>query len=124
MKRGCLNQELTDRTLLRHNKTVGRKKRKKLVPAKDCTIQADEKEKDAAPKTEEKPKEGKTDAPANDDKKSKDEKSSKEGSSLGKKGSSPKVFYKIDGDKVTREKKICSRCGKGVFMSAHQTLVR
>ena len=41
----------------------------------------DEKEKDAAPKTEEKPKEGKTDAPANDDKKSKDEKSSKEGSS-------------------------------------------
>ena len=41
----------------------------------------DAKEKDAAPKTEEKPKEGKTDAPANDDKKSKDEKSSKEGSS-------------------------------------------
>ncbi len=41
---------------------------------------------------------------------------------MGKKGSSPKVsgYYKIDGDKVTREKKICSRCGKGVFMSAHK----
>ena len=28
---------------------------------------------------------------------------------MGKKGSSPKVsgYYKIDGDKVTREKKIC-----------------
>ena len=72
-------------------------------------------------KTEEKPKEGKTDAPAKI-KKSKDEKSSKELILMGKKGSSPKVsgYYKIDGDKVTREKKICSRCGKGVFMSAHK----
>ncbi|MBI3253339.1 MAG: hypothetical protein HYZ56_01220 [Nitrosopumilales archaeon] len=31
----------------------------------------------------------------------------------GKKGSSPTVnkYYKIDGDKVTRVRKICSRCG-------------
>ncbi len=39
----------------------------------------------------------------------------------GKKGSSPKVYgyFKVDGDKVTRNKKICSRCGRGVFMSDH-----
>lgn len=39
----------------------------------------------------------------------------------GKKGSSPNInsYYKIDGDKITRTKKICSRCGKGVFMSEH-----
>ena len=37
----------------------------------------------------------------------------------GHKGSSPKVYqyFKIDGDKVSRIKKICSRCGKGIFMS-------
>ncbi len=41
---------------------------------------------------------------------------------MGKKGSSPKVsgYYKIDGDKITRERKICSRCGRGVFMSSHK----
>ena len=40
----------------------------------------------------------------------------------GKKGSSPNVYgyYKVDGDKVSRIKKICSRCGKGVFMSEHK----
>jgi hypothetical protein len=34
----------------------------------------------------------------------------------GKKGSSPKIsqYFKIDGDKLTRIKKNCSRCGKGV----------
>jgi len=40
----------------------------------------------------------------------------------GKKGSSPNVykFFKIDGDKLTRLKKNCSRCGKGVYMSEHK----
>jgi small subunit ribosomal protein S27Ae len=40
----------------------------------------------------------------------------------GKKGSSPNVykFFKVDGDKVTRNKKICSRCGKGVYMAKHK----
>lgn len=40
----------------------------------------------------------------------------------GKKGSSPKIssYYKVDGDSLSRTKKICSRCGKGVFMSEHK----
>lgn len=40
----------------------------------------------------------------------------------GKKGSSPSVykFFKVDGDKVVRTKKICSRCGKGVYMAEHK----
>ena len=40
----------------------------------------------------------------------------------GKKGSSPSVskYFKIDGDKLTRLRKICSRCGKGVYMSVHK----
>ncbi len=40
----------------------------------------------------------------------------------GRKGSSSKihVYYKIEDDKVTRLRKICSRCGKGVFMSIHK----
>ena len=29
-------------------------------------------------------------------------------------------IIKIDGDKATRIKKNCSRCGKGVFMSEHK----
>lgn len=29
-------------------------------------------------------------------------------------------FYKIDGDKVTRIKRDCPRCGKGVFMAEHK----
>ena len=39
-----------------------------------------------------------------------------------KKGSSPNVYkyYKIENDKVTKLKKICSRCGKGVFMAVHK----
>lgn len=39
----------------------------------------------------------------------------------GKKGSSPSVYkyFKIDNDKVTRLKKNCSRCGRGIFMSQH-----
>ena len=38
----------------------------------------------------------------------------------GKKGSSPRVssYYGIDG-KLSRMKKTCSRCGKGVFMAEH-----
>ncbi|MDC0217710.1 30S ribosomal protein S27ae [Nitrosopumilus sp.] len=40
----------------------------------------------------------------------------------GNKGSSPKVYgyYKVDGDKVTRTRKNCIRCGKGVYMSEHK----
>ena len=40
----------------------------------------------------------------------------------GNKGSSQKVYqyYKIDGEKFTRTRKICSRCGKGVYMSEHK----
>ena len=40
----------------------------------------------------------------------------------GKKGSSPNVykFFKVDGDKLTRLKKICSRCGKGNYMAEHK----
>ena len=40
----------------------------------------------------------------------------------GSKGSSPKVYeyYKVDGDKVTRTRKNCIRCGKGVYMSEHK----
>jgi len=40
----------------------------------------------------------------------------------GKKGFSPKIstYYKIEGEKATRQKKICSRCGKGVFMGRHK----
>ncbi|RNJ75507.1 MAG: 30S ribosomal protein S27ae [Thaumarchaeota archaeon S15] len=40
----------------------------------------------------------------------------------GKKGHSPKIhtYYKIESDKATRLKKVCSRCGKGVFMSEHR----
>jgi hypothetical protein len=32
----------------------------------------------------------------------------------GKKGSSPNIssYYKLEGDKPTRTKKVCSRCGK------------
>ncbi|MCH7757548.1 MAG: 30S ribosomal protein S27ae [Thaumarchaeota archaeon] len=39
----------------------------------------------------------------------------------GKKGSSPNIYkyFKIDGDKLTRLKKNCSRCGRGVYMSEH-----
>ena len=42
--------------------------------------------------------------------------------SVGKKGSSPNIYkyFKIDGDKLTRGRKNCSRCGKGVFMSKHK----
>lgn len=40
----------------------------------------------------------------------------------GKKGSSPSVYkyYKVKDDKAEKTKKICSRCGKGVFMSEHK----
>ena len=40
----------------------------------------------------------------------------------GKKGSSPKIssYYKVEGEKVAKLRKICSRCGKGVFMSEHK----
>lgn len=39
-----------------------------------------------------------------------------------KKGFSPKVhgYYKVEGQKVTRNKIICSRCGRGVFMANHK----
>jgi len=40
----------------------------------------------------------------------------------GKKGYSPNVssYFKIDGDKASKTRKICSRCGKGTFMAAHK----
>ena len=40
----------------------------------------------------------------------------------GKKGFSPNVYnyYKVEGEKVSRVRKNCSRCGKGVFMSEHK----
>ena len=39
----------------------------------------------------------------------------------GKKGFSPSIgsYYNLDEGKITRTKKICSRCGKGTFMSEH-----
>lgn len=39
---------------------------------------------------------------------------------MSKKDSSSKgSLYKIEGDKLVRERKICSRCGPGVFMADH-----
>ena len=40
----------------------------------------------------------------------------------GKKGSSPNVYkyFQVDGDKLKRVRKICSRCGKGIYMSDHK----
>jgi len=40
----------------------------------------------------------------------------------GRKGSSPTIskYYKIEGEKISRARKSCSRCGKGVFMSEHK----
>ena len=40
----------------------------------------------------------------------------------GKKGMSPSVYkyYKVDGEKLSKTHKTCSRCGKGVFMSEHK----
>lgn len=40
----------------------------------------------------------------------------------GKKGSSPTVYkyFKVDGSKISRNRKNCSRCGKGVYMSQHK----
>lgn len=40
----------------------------------------------------------------------------------GKKGYSPKVYqyYVIKNNKATTEKKVCSRCGRGVFMAEHK----
>ncbi len=40
----------------------------------------------------------------------------------GRKGSSPNVYkyYKVEEEKSTKLKKICSRCGKGVFMAEHK----
>ena len=40
----------------------------------------------------------------------------------GKKGFSPKIqtYYSVQGNKVTRKRRICSRCGRGTFMSNHK----
>ena len=35
-------------------------------------------------------------------------------------GQAKKEFGKIDDQKITKLRKICSRCGKGVFMSEHK----
>ena len=39
-----------------------------------------------------------------------------------KKDSKPQIysFYDISGDKVTRKKRDCPRCGRGVFMAEHK----
>ncbi|MDR0508686.1 MAG: 30S ribosomal protein S27ae [Candidatus Methanoplasma sp.] len=39
----------------------------------------------------------------------------------GKKGGSPakKDAYQVSGDKVTRKKPVCPKCGPGVFMATH-----
>jgi len=41
---------------------------------------------------------------------------------VGKKGSSPSVYkyFKVDKDSISRTRRNCSRCGKGVFMSKHK----
>lgn len=40
----------------------------------------------------------------------------------GKKGFSQKIsaLYKVDGGKATRLRRVCSRCGKGVYMAVHK----
>ncbi len=40
----------------------------------------------------------------------------------GRKGTSPSVssYYKIENDAITRTRKNCSRCGRGIFMSEHK----
>ena len=40
----------------------------------------------------------------------------------GRKGSSPKIsgYYKVEDQTLKKLKKICSRCGRGVFMSDHK----
>ncbi len=40
----------------------------------------------------------------------------------GRKGSSSKIqtYYSIDGNKASKMRKICSRCGRGTFMSNHK----
>lgn len=40
----------------------------------------------------------------------------------GRKGSSQKIsaLYKVDGGKVSRRRRVCSRCGKGVYMAVHK----
>ena len=45
------------------------------------------------------------------------------------KAAAPKVSpaksaaYKVDGDKVVREKPVCPKCGPGVFMATHKDRV-
>ena len=40
----------------------------------------------------------------------------------GKKGFSPRIhtYYKTEGKRAAQIKKICSRCGRGVFMAEHK----
>jgi len=40
----------------------------------------------------------------------------------GKKGSSPSIasYYKVEGEKTSRTRKVCSRCGKETFMAQHK----
>jgi len=37
-----------------------------------------------------------------------------------KKSTGIAAMYKVAGDKATKTHKVCSRCGKGVFMSEHK----
>lgn len=34
-----------------------------------------------------------------------------------------RTLYKIEGDKVSRERKACPKCGDGVFMAVHKDRV-
>lgn len=40
----------------------------------------------------------------------------------GSKGSSPSIasYYKVEGEKALRTRRVCSRCGKGTFMAQHK----
>jgi small subunit ribosomal protein S27Ae len=40
-----------------------------------------------------------------------------------KKSVSKKDAYKVEGDKVTRTKPVCPKCGPGVFMATHDNRV-
>ena len=40
-----------------------------------------------------------------------------------KKAVAKKDAYQVDGDKVTRTKPVCPKCGPGVFMATHKDRV-
>lgn len=40
-----------------------------------------------------------------------------------KKSIKKSAAYKVDGDKVSRDKPVCPKCGPGVFMATHKDRV-